>query len=204
MIASDHDADDSSIGAAESAALQFEQAREMFLELTDRHRAMIDNQAAEKCSERITFSSDPYPETAVYHGAENIRRRTMIELALLIIFVALLIVWAASSLVALALAIPVALIIIYGGALGLNWWQSLLTALVTWGLVYNLVESFYGWHFRRHYDQLQLPADIVGREIEVEGRLVTILGSIGRKVVVRNKKELRSRRIDPNFVRTKI
>lgn len=128
----------------------------------------------------------------------------MLELALLGIFAALLIVWAASSLVALLVAAPIALVVIVGQYMGLNWWQALIAGVVAWAIGFQLVDAFYRRDFSRKHEQMRLPGDLVGRQIEVEGRLVEILGSAGRKIIVRNPTELKGRRIDPHLVRSKI
>ncbi|KKK50783.1 hypothetical protein LCGC14_3121580, partial [marine sediment metagenome] len=51
---------------------------------------------------------------------------------------------------------------------------------------------------------LNLPIDALGQEIEVEGKLVKIIGSSGHKIVVRKKSELFGRRLDCRLVRTKL
>ncbi len=125
---------------------------------------------------------------------------------LVVVFVILLVAmfWIASTIVAAVFIIPIVLFIVVGQVFGLNWWQSLLVALVSFGIVNAYVEAYYARHFRRHAEKLNLPIDALGQEIEVEGKLVKIIGSSGHKIVVRNKYELFGRRLDYRLVRTKL
>ncbi len=110
----------------------------------------------------------------------------------------------ASTIVAAVFIIPIVLFIVVGQVFGLNWWQSLLVALVAFGIVSAQVDLYFARHFRRNAEKLNLPIDALGQEIEVEGKLVKIIGSSGRKIVVQHKKELFGRRIDCRLVRTKL
>ena len=125
---------------------------------------------------------------------------------LVVVFVILLVAvfCIASTIVAAVFIIPIVLFIVVGQVFGLNWWQSLLVALAAFGIISAQVEMYYARHFRRHAEKLQIPIDALGQEIEVEGRLVKIIGSSGRKIVVQHKKELFGRRIDCRLVRTKL
>ena len=125
---------------------------------------------------------------------------------LVVVFVILLVAmfWIASTIVAAVFIIPIVLFIVVGQVFGLNWWQSLLVAGVAFGIVSVEVDSYYERHFRRNAEKLHLPIDALGQEIEVEGKLVKIIGSSGRKIVVKKGNDLFGRRLDCRLVRTKL
>ena len=125
---------------------------------------------------------------------------------LVVVFVILLVAmfWIVSAIFTAIFIVPIVLFIAYGQMFGLNWWQSLLAAFVSFAIFTVFIEKYYAWHFRRHAEKLHLSTDVLGQEIEVEGKLVKIIGSSGRKIVVKNRSELFGRRLDYRFVRTKL
>ena len=125
---------------------------------------------------------------------------------ILLIFIALffLALGIASTFVAVVFAVPVILFIVAGQAFGLNWWQSLIVAGIGYGVVSVQIEQYYNRHFKRHAEEMGLSTEVLGQEIEVEGKLVKIIGSSGRKIVVQNRKDFFARHLDPRFVHNKL
>ena len=126
------------------------------------------------------------------------------EFIVLFVVLVIAIFWIASAIVAAVFLIPIVLFIAVGQVFGLNWWQSLLVAGVAFGIVSVEVEAYYARHFRRNAEKLNLPIDALGQEIEVEGKLVKIIGSSGRKIVVKKGNDFFGRRLDCRLVRTKL
>lgn len=126
-------------------------------------------------------------------------------MAFLIIFV--IIIFAAMSIgvliSAVIILVPVLVSISLGDMMGLNWWQSLLAAFLTLAVAIVIEERYYAWHFKKHAAELGLPSDFIGWQIEIEGKIATILGSSGKKIMIRKKDAFFARRIDPHLARVK-
>lgn len=127
----------------------------------------------------------------------------MLELIILFIFVIVLAFWIGAIIGGIVVLVPVLVIFGIGNWLGLNWWQSLIVAFFALAIVQVLAERYYAWHFRKHATELDLPIELLGRQIEIEGKLATILGTTGQKIVIRRKGDTFATKIDRHLARTK-
>ena len=121
------------------------------------------------------------------------------ELIIIFVIVVILAIWIGAALAAFVFLLPIFILM----AMGLNWWQSLLAAVFILALANGAAEYRYARHFKKHRAEFGLPADFIGRQIEIEGKLVKILGTAGTKVMISNKDSLFGRKIDMHLARTK-
>ena len=127
----------------------------------------------------------------------------MLELIILFIFVIILAVWIGAIIGGIVVLVPVLVIFGIGNWLGFDWWQSLIVAFFALAIIQVLAERYYTWHFRKHAAEPDLPIELIGRQIEIEGKLTTILGTTGKKIVIKRKGDIFARKIDRHLARTK-
>lgn len=128
----------------------------------------------------------------------------MIEFTLLI-GALVIIVWFAGAVIGgLAFAVPIIVIWLIGNALGLSWWQSLLIAFVIAGLIMQIVEKNRVRRFKQHAHSFGLSPGDLGRQVEIEGKLHTIKGLAGDKIVVERRLGEWAKKVDPRLIAQKL
>lgn len=125
------------------------------------------------------------------------------ELIIIFVIVVIFAIWIGATIGGIVILLPALIVVGIGQQLGLNWWQSLLAAVFTVAIAPVMAEYYYARHFKKHAAELNLPIDFIGRQIEIEGKLATILGTTGKKVVIRKKGDIFARKIDHHLARTK-
>ena len=127
----------------------------------------------------------------------------MIEIALLILAFFVIVFWIGATIAALPFAILIVLVWVIGNALGLAWWQTLLAALLTVGALMVIVEKKRESRFKNHAHRFGLSPGDLGRQVEIEGKIHTIKGMAGDKILAEARGAF-AKKIDPALIVQKL
>ncbi|MEX2455138.1 MAG: hypothetical protein WD470_10560 [Rhodospirillaceae bacterium] len=128
----------------------------------------------------------------------------MVEIALLIVAFVIIVIWIGATIAALPFAILIIAVWFIGDALELAWWQTLLAAFFSLGVLTVIVEKKRESYFKQHAHRFGLSPSDFGRQVEIEGKVHTIKGMAGDKVVVQGRAGEFAKKIDPTLVVRKL